>query len=71
VIVLWAGGPTALDNLVLVCGDHHRVLHDAPWQVRLNPDDGWPEFLAPPRRGTTPTGPPIVRSMTTRSGPSA
>ena len=37
-IVHWAdGGKTSLDNLVLVCGEHHRVLHHTPWQVRLNP----------------------------------
>ena len=53
-IVHWAdGGPTALHNLVLVCGEHHRVLHHTPWQVRLNPHDGKPEFLPPPARGTT------------------
>jgi hypothetical protein len=51
-IVHWADdGPTSLANLVLVCGEHHRVLHHTPWQVRLNPDDGKPEFLPPPARG--------------------
>jgi hypothetical protein len=50
-IVHWAeGGRTSLDNLVLVCGEHHRVLHHTPWQVRLNPHDSKPEFL-PPARG--------------------
>ena len=50
-IVHWAdGGKTSLDNLVLVCGEHHRVLHHTPWQVRLNPHDGKPEFLPPARR---------------------
>ena len=49
-IVHWAdGGETALANLVLVCGEHHRVLHHTPWRVRLNPRDGRPEFLAPAR----------------------
>ncbi len=47
----WAdGGPTALSNLVLVCGHHHRTLHHTPWQVRLA-HDGHPEFLPPPKRG--------------------
>ena len=56
-IVHWAdGGPTSLDNLVLVCGEHHRVLHHTPWQVRLDPDDGKPEFLPPPPRcGSQPS----------------
>ena len=35
----WAdGGPTALDNLVLLCGHHHRTIHSTPWRVRLNPE---------------------------------
>ncbi|GAB3763637.1 hypothetical protein FB382_001149 [Nocardioides ginsengisegetis] len=51
-IVHWADhGPTCLANLVLLCGHHHRVIHHTPWQVRLNPHDGKPEFLPPPRRG--------------------
>jgi uncharacterized protein DUF222/HNH endonuclease len=54
-ILHWAhGGPTDLDNLVLLCGEHHRQIHDTPWQVRLNPTDRLPEFLPPPPRGTNP-----------------
>jgi hypothetical protein len=50
----WAhGGITALNNLVLLCGEHHRVLHHTPWQARLT-HDGRPEFLPPPRPGHTP-----------------
>ncbi len=26
---------------------HHRTIHHTPWQVRLNPTDGKPEFLPP------------------------
>ena len=53
-IVHWAdGGPTSLTNLVLLCGEHHRVIHHTPWQVRLA-RDGRPEFLPPPRTGHTP-----------------
>jgi hypothetical protein len=48
----WADdGNTALDNLVLVCSHHHRVLHHTPWQIRLNPKDRQPEFSPPPRHG--------------------
>ena len=43
------GGPTSLDNLVLLCGHHHRTIHHTPWQIRLNPDDHRPEFLPPPK----------------------
>jgi hypothetical protein len=54
------GGPTRLDNAVLLCGHHHRVIHQARWLVRVNPRDGRPEFVPPadldpnqlPRRNT-------------------
>ena len=52
----WAdGGPTSLDNLALLCGHHHRLIHDTPWQIRLNPTDHQPEFLPPPKPGHTQT----------------
>ena len=51
-ILHWiSGGETKLDNLVLLCGHHHRVIHHSPWEVRLNPDDHNPEFLPPPKPG--------------------
>ena len=45
------GGETKLSNLVLLCGHHHRVIHDSPWQVRINPDDQKPEFQPPSKPG--------------------
>ncbi|GAA1402879.1 DUF222 domain-containing protein [Catellatospora coxensis] len=43
----WAdGGPTDLDNAVLLCGHHHRVVHRDDWQVRLG-HDRRPEFIPP------------------------
>jgi hypothetical protein len=46
----WAdGGETKLDNLVLLCGHHHRVIHHTPWLIRLNAADRKPEFIPPPR----------------------
>jgi hypothetical protein len=45
------GGKTRLDNLVLLCGHHHRVIHDSPWKVRINLADRQPEFLPPPKPG--------------------
>jgi hypothetical protein len=46
-IVHWAdGGPTSLDNSVLLCGHHHRLIHRGEWQVRMA-EDGLPEFLPP------------------------
>ncbi|TDP94942.1 uncharacterized protein DUF222 [Labedaea rhizosphaerae] len=43
----WAdGGPTRLDNMVLVCQFHHRLIHHAGWQVHM--DNGQPVFTKPP-----------------------
>ncbi len=47
------GGITALDNLVLLCGHHHRTIHHTPWQVRLA-HDRRPEFLPPTKTGRPP-----------------
>ena len=41
------GGPTSLDNLVLLCGTHHRIIHGTPWAVRLSREDRRPEFRPP------------------------
>jgi hypothetical protein len=40
------GGPTTLDNSVLLCGYHHRIVHRGEWSVRLG-GDGLPEFVPP------------------------
>ena len=53
-ITHWAdGGSTSLNNLVMLCGHHHRTIHDTAWQVRLA-TDARPEFRAPPRRPDHP-----------------
>ena len=39
------GGPTEIGNLVMLCGRHHRVLHESHWVVRFG--DGLPEFVPP------------------------
>jgi hypothetical protein len=42
-----------LDNSVLLCGYHHRIVHRGAWTVRLG-GDSLPEFIPPtyvdPRR---------------------
>ncbi len=46
-IVHWSrGGRTDLRNGVLLCGHHHRVIHQGEWKVRIAAD-GLPEFLPP------------------------
>jgi hypothetical protein len=46
-LIAWAeGGPTALHNLVLLCGQHHRLVHHTEWEARIRPD-GRPEFIPP------------------------
>jgi hypothetical protein len=58
-IVHWAdGGPTIVENLIMVCSHHHRLLHDDGWGVALHRD------------GTTawsrPVGAPFVPGPLTR-----
>lgn len=54
----WAGGPTSLANLVLVCAHHHGIVepgHDPTadrWRVRLR-DDGRAEIVPPLRADPT------------------
>jgi hypothetical protein len=46
-LVHWAdGGPTSLDNTVLLCGHHHRVIHHSGWEVVMVQQK--PEFRTPP-----------------------
>ncbi len=40
------GGPTTLANGVLLCGHHHRLVHQGSWSVRIA-DDGLPDFIPP------------------------
>ncbi len=44
----WAdGGATELDNLILVCGFHHRFIHEHRWHITINRDDGRVVFRKP------------------------
>ena len=46
-VIAWQdGGSTCLENSVLLCGFHHRVIHRRRWSVRIAAD-GHPEFIPP------------------------
>jgi hypothetical protein len=46
-IVSWLnGGASDLDNLVLLCRRHHRIIHHSDWVVRMT-GTGIPEFVPP------------------------
>lgn len=52
-LIHWArGGPTDMDNLVLLCAHHHWLAHEGGWQIALT-DDG--SLLSMPPR-------PLARS---------
>lgn len=39
-LIHWAeGGPTNLDNLVTLCGFHHRLIHKKGWEIAGSPND--------------------------------
>lgn len=43
----WAnGGPTDLDNLITLCGFHHRMVHNEGWTIGGNPN-GHVEWIHP------------------------
>ena len=58
-LVHWAdGGPTDADNLALLCGFHHRVVHQPGWEVEGRP--GRLRFIRPDGRAVK-TGRPALR----------
>ncbi|MCK9895410.1 HNH endonuclease signature motif containing protein [Frankia sp. AgB32] len=54
VIEWWQDGTTSLDNLVLVCGEHHRRIHSEGWDVSFDghgrPQLHPPAYIDPQRR---------------------
>ncbi|MGW4337554.1 HNH endonuclease signature motif containing protein, partial [Rhodococcus koreensis] len=61
------GGLTDMDNLVLLCGFHHRLIHHDGWEVQIG-DDRHPWFIPPP--GVDPFREPLP-SHNRRAGPAA
>src|SRR5438552_4018491 len=56
-VVHWInGGPTDLDNLVLLCRRHHRMVHEGGWQL-IKCDDGQIVTIAPTVTFGLPRGP--------------
>jgi hypothetical protein len=58
----WAhGGPTSLDNLVLLCGFHHRLLHEGSFNMSFGAGDAAPRFFTGRGReiAAVPDAPPI------------
>ncbi|MCZ6504883.1 MAG: DUF222 domain-containing protein [Actinobacteria bacterium] len=54
------GGPTDLDNLILLCGFHHRFVHENGWHITRKPGDkmvfrrpDWTPY-PPPKPGLHP-----------------
>jgi HNH endonuclease len=57
----WAnGGPTRLDNLALLCGRHHRAVHEEGYQLERD-RNGALHFTTPRGRpiSETPAPPPV------------
>jgi hypothetical protein len=53
----WAdGGPTDLSNLILLCGYHHRFLHEHGWSI-TDDSGGSPHFVKPDGNVYPPTRP--------------
>ncbi len=70
----WAkGGETSLDNLVLLCRHHHRLLHEGGYSVERRAADDGLDFRRPDGRAI-PVSPPLPparkpRAVATRRGP--
>ena len=63
-LTFWAeGGPTKLDNLALLCGAHHRKVHEERWRLQRK-DGRW--VATPPCTKVSPL--PLTVEPRSRSG---
>ncbi len=63
------GGPTSLENLLLLCGHHHRLVHAGPWTIVTT---GKTELRVPPTTWRTTTGrQPTTTARRVSQAPSA
>jgi hypothetical protein len=60
-------GPTDLDNMVLACSFHHRLVHEHCWDVRLEPN-GAATWLRPDGSAFSP-GVPVPEELPARASP--
>jgi hypothetical protein len=55
----WADlGPTDLENLILLCGFHHRFVHEHGWKIEADPE-GRPFFMKPNGEAFPPQRPAV------------
>jgi hypothetical protein len=52
------GGPTSLDNLVLLCQRHHTLIHRPGWTLSYHPDTNQVSVTRPDGRAVAPIGRP-------------
>jgi len=57
------GGPTDLDNLVLLCSFHHRLVHEYGWSIRVEVDGEAAWFQPDGTRYRARPAPPRRRGM--------
>ena len=63
-VVWWSrGGPTDLENLILVCTFHHRLVHEHGWRVERDTDGTVRWFHPDGRRYRAGPAPPEVLSV--------
>lgn len=55
------GGPTELDNLVLLCRYHHHLVHHGGWEIQMLDSRPWftPPHWTDPQRRPIPGGPSL------------
>lgn len=65
-LVHWSkGGPTDLDNLVLLCPYHHRLVHEGGWRIEGSPN-GDLVFIRPDGRPYQPRPQPLQSEVRQR-----